>query len=74
MSAQQQAIRGGIIGCGDVTEYKGAPPLYRVPAAELVAVARRDQTRAADFAARRGARRWSASAEELVADPKPEQE
>jgi 1,5-anhydro-D-fructose reductase (1,5-anhydro-D-mannitol-forming) len=69
MSANQQTIRWGIIGCGDVAEHKGAPPLYRVPGSELVAVMRRDAAKAEDFATRHGARRWYASAAELVADP-----
>jgi 1,5-anhydro-D-fructose reductase (1,5-anhydro-D-mannitol-forming) len=62
-------IRWGIIGCGDVAEYKSGPPLYRTPGSELVAVARRDGIKAADFARRHGARRFYTDAAALVADP-----
>ena len=36
----QPTIRWGIIGCGDVAEYKSGPALYRTPGSELVAVMR----------------------------------
>ena len=62
-------IRWGIIGCGDVAEYKSGPPLYRTPGSELIAVARRDAIKAADFARRHGARRSYTEAAALVADP-----
>src|SRR5512136_872203 len=62
-------IRWGIIGCGDVAEYKSGPALYGTPGSELVAVMRRDLAKAQDFAQRHGARRWYAEAEALVADP-----
>ena len=62
-------IRWGIIGCGDVAEYKSGPPLYRTPGSELIAVARRDGAKAADFARRHGARRSYTDAAALVTDP-----
>ena len=65
----EQTIRWGIIGCGDVAEYKSGPALYGTPGSELVAVMRRDLAKAQDFARRHGARRWYAEAEALVADP-----
>ena len=61
-------IRWGIIGCGNVAEYKSGPPLYQTPGSELIAVMRRDATKAADFAQRHGARRWYTDAAELIAD------
>jgi 1,5-anhydro-D-fructose reductase (1,5-anhydro-D-mannitol-forming) len=61
-------IRWGIIGCGNVAEFKSGPPLYQTPGSELVAVMRRDAARAADFAQRHGARRWYTEAEALIAD------
>lgn len=61
-------IRWGIIGCGNVAEYKSGPPLYQTPGSELIAVMRRDAAKAADFAQRHGARRWYTDAEALIAD------
>ncbi len=66
---EQQTIRWGIIGCGDVAEYKSGPALYRTPRSELVAVMRRDAAEAQDFARRHGAKRWHTDAESPVADP-----
>ena len=61
-------IRWGIIGCGNVAEFKSGPPLYQTPGSELIAVMRRDATKAADFAQRHSARRWYTNAEALIAD------
>ena len=65
----QPTIRWGILGCGDVAEYKSGPALYRTPGSELVAVMRRDAAKAQDFARRHGAKCWYTDAESLVADP-----
>ena len=62
------SIRWGIIGCGNVAEFKSGPPLYQTPGSELVAVMRRDAAKAADFAQRHGAHRWYTEAEALIAD------
>ena len=62
------SIRWGIIGCGNVAEFKSGPPLYQTPGSELIAVMRRDATKAADFAQRHGARRWYTDAAALIAD------
>jgi len=62
------ALRWGIIGCGNVAEFKSGPPLYQTPGSELIAVMRRDAAKAADFARRHGARRWYTDAEALIAD------
>ncbi len=62
------SIRWGIIGCGNVAEFKSGPPLYQTPGSELIAVMRRDAAKAADFAQRHGARRWYTDAEALIAD------
>lgn len=66
---EQKTVRWGIIGCGDVAEYKSGPALYRTPGSELIAVMRRDGAKAQDYARRHGARRWYTDAESLVADP-----
>jgi predicted dehydrogenase len=67
--APQRTIRWGIIGCGNVAEYKSGPALYRTPHSELVAVMRRDAAKAADFARRHGTRRWYTDVAALLADP-----
>ena len=61
-------IRWGIIGCGNVAEFKSGPPLYQTAGSELIAVMRRDAAKAADFAQRHGVRRWYTDAEALIAD------
>ena len=60
--------RWGIIGSGDVAEHKSGPPLYQTPGSELIAVMRRDEEKAADFARRHGAKRWYSDVESLLAD------
>jgi len=62
-------VRWGIIGCGDVAEHKGGPPLYQTPCSELVAVMRRNQGKAAEFARRDRAKRWYTDVTSLLADP-----
>ncbi|MDF3057647.1 MAG: gfo 6 [Rariglobus sp.] len=62
-------IRWGIIGCGDVTEVKSGPAFSKVANSELVAVMRRDATKAADYARRHNVPRWYDDARALVADP-----
>ncbi len=61
-------IRWGIIGCGNVAEFKSGPPLYQTPGSELIAVMRRDAAKAADFAQRHGEGRWYTNAAALIAD------
>jgi predicted dehydrogenase len=64
-----EEVNWGIIGCGDVTEVKNGPPLYKTPHSHLVAVMRRDAERAADYAGRHGVPRWYSSATDLISDP-----
>lgn len=61
-------LRWGIIGCGNVAEHKGGPPLYKVEDSELIAVMRRDHAKAADFAERHGAKRYYTDVDQLLAD------
>ncbi len=61
-------ISWGIIGCGDVTEIKSGPAFNLAPNSELVAVMRRDSTKAEDYAKRHGVRKWYAEAGELIND------
>ena len=62
------AVRWGIIGCGNVCEVKSGPAFYKVDNSRLVAVMRRDAVKAADFAQRHNVPKWYSNAEELLAD------
>jgi len=61
-------LRWGILGCGNVAENKGGPPLYTVDDSELIAVMRRDRAKAQDFAERHGAKRAYADVDQLLSD------
>ena len=62
-------IKWGIIGCGDVTELKSGPAFNKINNSELVAVMRRDATKAKDYAARHKVPKWYSNADELINDP-----
>lgn len=62
-------INWGIIGCGDVTEKKSGPAFNKVNNSKLVAVMRRDATKAEDYARRHGVPKWYSDATELINDP-----
>lgn len=47
-----KTVKWGIIGCGDVAEVKSGPAFQKVKHSELVAVMRRNKTKAEDFAKR----------------------
>jgi predicted dehydrogenase len=64
-----KTIRWGIIGCGDVTEIKSGPGFARAANSKLVAVMRRDATRAADYARRHGVPRWHDDAGAIIDAP-----
>ena len=51
-------IKWGIIGCGDVAEVKSGPAFQQVPNSELVAVMRRNGSKAKDFALRHNVPQW----------------
>jgi predicted dehydrogenase len=61
-------IRWGIVGCGDVTEVKSGPALYKCDDSELVAVMRRNGEKARDYARRHGVPAWYDNAEDLIHD------
>ncbi len=63
------AIRWGIIGCGDVTEIKSGPGLQKARGSALVAVMRRNAELAEDYASRHGVPRWYDNARSLIDDP-----
>lgn len=62
------SIRWGLIGTGDVAEYKNGPALYQADRSELVAVTNRTLARAEAFATRHGAPKVCESVDELLAD------
>ena len=62
-------VNWGIIGCGNVTEVKNGPPLYKTEHSNLVAVMRRNGNLAADYAQRHQVPRWYTDATDLIGDP-----
>jgi 1,5-anhydro-D-fructose reductase (1,5-anhydro-D-mannitol-forming) len=62
-------INWGIIGCGDVAEVKSGPAFTEVENSRLVAVMRRDGTKAKDYAERHGVPFWSDRAEDVTGHP-----
>jgi predicted dehydrogenase len=50
-------LRFGLIGCGDISEKRGAPALQAATGCRLLAVARAQADRAPEFASRHGAER-----------------
>jgi len=63
------AVRWGIVGCGNVTEVKSGPGFQKADGSSLVAVMRRDRTKAEDYARRHGVPRVHDSADALILDP-----
>lgn len=63
-------IRWGIIGCGDVCEVKSGPAFSKIDHSSLVAVMRRNSTKAEDYAKRHNVPTWYSDADELINDPK----
>jgi len=61
-------VRWGIIGCGNVTEVKSGPAFRKIARSELVAVMRRDGSKARDYARRHGVRTWYDDAQKLIHD------
>lgn len=64
-----KTVGWGIIGCGDVTEFKSGPAFSAVEGSRLVAVMRRSADKAADYARRHGVGKWYADAQALIDDP-----
>lgn len=63
-----EEINWGIIGCGDVTELKSGPAFGKVEHSRLVAVMRRNEEKAADYARRHGVPKWYSDAGKLISD------
>ncbi len=64
-----KTINWGIIGCGDVTEVKSGPAFNKVNHSKLVAVMRRDEAKAKDYAQRHHVSKWYNDAQQLINDP-----
>ena len=62
-------IRWGMIGCGDVTEIKNGPGLYKCRDSELIGITSRTTAKAHDWVKRHGHGRVFASADELLSCP-----
>ncbi len=59
----------GVIGCGKVCEVKSVPGLQLADGSEVVAVMRRDEAKAADFAKRHNVPKFYGNANQLINDP-----
>ncbi|WP_396635751.1 Gfo/Idh/MocA family protein [Maribacter sp. R77961] len=59
-------VKWGIIGCGDVAEVKSGPAFQKVKQSELIAVMRRDKSKAEDFAKRHNVPYHFNNADELL--------
>ena len=59
----------GIIGCGDITDKRGAPAINAQPDSRLIAFQSRTPSQAETFARKHAAERWTASREALLRDP-----
>ncbi|MDD4227025.1 MAG: Gfo/Idh/MocA family oxidoreductase [Mariniphaga sp.] len=62
-------VRWGIIGVGNVTENKSGPAFYKTEYSRLVAVMRRNEEKAADYAQRHQVPKYYSNATELINDP-----
>ncbi len=66
---QDNEVRWGVLGVGNVCEVKSAPAMNIVPHSKLVAVMRRDESKVKDYAERHRVSKWYTSAEALIQDP-----
>lgn len=66
---QDDEVRWGVLGVGDVCEVKSAPAMNIVDDSRLVAVMRRNELLAEDYARRHKVPKWYGDADALVDDP-----
>lgn len=66
---QVKEVVWGLIGCGDVTEKKTGPPLYKIANSKLKGVYNRTKARADDWVGRHGHGAVYESVEAIFADP-----
>jgi predicted dehydrogenase len=69
MSKINGTVNWGTVGCGDVCEVKSGPAFSKIPNSKLVAVMRRDEEKAADFARRHHVPKYYSDASKLINDP-----
>jgi len=69
MSKPTTSVRWGLVGVGNVCEYKAGPPIYQLPGSELALVHRRDRAAGLDFIQRHGHGRYAGSLDELLSAP-----
>lgn len=62
-------IKWGIIGCGDVAEVKSGPAFQKITNSELIAVMRRNNAKAKDFAERHKVPFWYDSVDDILNHP-----
>ncbi|MEM8522469.1 Gfo/Idh/MocA family oxidoreductase [Flavobacterium sp. PL12] len=65
---ETKIIRWGILGCGKVTEVKSGPAYQKTKGFEVVAVMRRDESKAKDYAQRHGISKYYSNADDLIND------
>ena len=68
MKESKERINWGIIGCGDVCEVKSGPAFNKVANSKLVAVMRRNLSKAKDYAGRHGVPKYYDDANDLIND------
>lgn len=68
-TTKMTTVRWGILGCGDVTEKKSGPAYQKTDGFEVVAVMRRNASKAKDYAKRHGINTYYTDADELINDP-----
>jgi len=69
MKYSKGIVNWGIIGTGDVCEVKSGPAFNKVPDSRLVAIMRRNEKKAADYALRHHVPKYYTDAGELIKDP-----
>ncbi|WP_340102737.1 Gfo/Idh/MocA family protein [Rhodohalobacter sp. 8-1] len=62
-------VRWGILGAGDVCEMKSAPAMDKIERSSLVAVMRRSEDKAKDYAERHQVPKWFDDSDKLLNDP-----
>ena len=62
-------LKGGFIGCGEVTEKKSGPAFSEVTGSMVEAVMSRNEKNARRYAERHGINKWYSDAQELIDDP-----
>jgi 1,5-anhydro-D-fructose reductase (1,5-anhydro-D-mannitol-forming) len=70
LSGVMDHVRWGIVGCGEVTEVKSGPGFQKADGSSLVAVMRRDEARAIDYARRHDVPILHTVAASLIDDPR----